>query len=98
MKTKIASAVSSAGTSSVSISGRPSVKISGGENKENLAPTRKDQHPPIKRSAAGMDLEHNDVDADVMDDPAMVAEYAPDIFAYMMELEVLGSFFILFFY
>lgn len=88
-KTKI---LSSTGTSSsVAASSRSSIKPCAekqAEDKENVEPSWISALPPAKRSSEHLDYHWDDLDAEDEGDVLMVSEYAPEIFKYMLSLEV----------
>lgn len=58
------------------------------EDKENLESTWMASLPPAKRSSEHLDYHWDDLDAEDEGDVLMVSEYAPEIFKYMLSLEV----------
>lgn len=92
-KTKTLASIGSSATASLGTSSRSSsiVKPAACEQdaKENVAPGSRAyaKHPAVKRSAASAKLEWDDLDAEDEGDPHMVAEYAPEIFEYMLSIE-----------
>lgn len=97
-KTRILSGGSISAGSSTMSSARSSIKPCADkvEEKENMIPGI--GLPSVKRSFAEAEFEWEDLDLEDEGDPLMVSEYAADIFAYMLELEVALCKYLVWFY